>query len=350
MDQLPRLAPVPSTFHDLTYKAGLNGVTIMQEGRFKQRYTGSKKCAVDINGNLWLNATELKKFNASGDDKPKKKARHKDDRPQIIVTNRQQISDDLSTWDDNLLTTINLFSPKVGRKKEYTINKREVRQRLLGFLNTQAGKKELYFWTVTFPMGTPDGVCYKIFNVWLTQLRKYKMLKNYLWIAERQPQKTKTIHFHIAIPHRMDVKRANAMMQGTLKTYAKRGEIPFTVHQCKRYNGVDIAKNRNTKRVTNFAVKKGQRALTTYLTKYITKNDGVFEHLAWHNSRGFSCLFTGVTFTLQEFENYGFTHLLNKHKVYRNDFFAFIPWEHGPPFLLEAHLFKLNSFIQSQLN
>jgi len=46
--------------------------------------------------------------------------------------------------------------------------------------------------------------------------------------------------------------RANRMMGGTMKTFARRGELPASVHQCSRYNGVDISKNRKTKRVTNF--------------------------------------------------------------------------------------------------
>ena len=246
---------------------------------------------------------------------------------------------------------------KKSRKKCYTVNKKEVRQRLLGYINTQKGRKELYFWTVSFPKGTPDHICYQAFNTWLTALRQYKMLKDYLWVAERQTgdritdgrAPTNTLHFHIAIPHYMNVQRANAMMRGTLKTFAKRGEIPYQPYhpQVKKYNGVDICKNRNTKRIVNFAVKKGSRALATYLTKYVTKNDETFEHLAWHNSRGFSCLFTAVTFTVAEFQQFKFGQFLNRVRVFDMNFAKFIPWLYGPPPLLLDHLFKLNSYIQT---
>jgi hypothetical protein len=193
------------------------------------------------------------------------------------------------------------------------------------------------------------------------------MLRDYLWVAERQDGKradgrpaTNTIHYHIAIPHYMNVQRANAMMRGTLKNLAKAGAIPYSLHQPQiaKYNGVDIAKNRKTGRVVNFAVKKGSRALATYLTKYVTKNNaGVanekgeievpgFEHLAWHNSRGYSSLFTAVTFTIQEFKDLKFGPFLNRVRVFEMNFAKFIPWLYGPPPLLTDHLYKLNSYIQ----
>ena len=262
---------------------------------------------------------------------------------------KEQIYDSLSTSSPAPEAGCNKLSTK--KPREYTVHKREVRQRLLGFINTQSGKKELYFWTVTFPMGTPDDVAYRIYNNWLTALRQYKILKNYLWVAERQTLTGhNTIHFHIAVPHKMPVQRANSMMRGILKAYSRRGEINFSVYQCNRYNGVDIAKNRNTKRVTNFALKKGQKSLITYLTKYVTKNNTKFGHLAWHNSRGFSSIFTGITFTFAEFETFGFAHLVNEWKLFENDYFIFVPWHDKPPDVIIDHLYQLNTYLQNQLN
>ena len=240
----------------------------------------------------------------------------------------------------------NSVQPKEKCVKFYTINKKEVRQRIVGFVNTQKGKKELYFWTVSFPLGTSDALCYRALNTWLTALRQYKLLKEYVRITERQ--QNGTIHYHIAIPHKMPVQRANALMRNTLKTMAKNGELPYHPRspQISKYNGVDIAKNRKTKRVVNFAIKKGSRALATYLTKYVTKNDEAFEHLAWHNSRGYSALFTAVTFTIEEFKKAGFAPFLNRVRVFEMRFAKFIPWLMGPPPLLEQHLYQLNSYLQ----
>ncbi len=371
--QLPVLARVPGQGADeLVIKATTSGITLLKENSFRRRYTGSKYSAVDIQGGLWLKATELQKeiklsairsklrINggewavAQWDGKlpAKKRGQPGKAAPENILLNElpMQINDNLST---RLSTKMHQLSPK----RTYRVNKREVRQRILAMLNTQRGKKEMYFWTVTFPEGTPDDLAYRMFNIWLTSLRQRGMLKDYIWIAERQDGKrneyrkaTNTVHFHIAIPHKMSVQDANNIMRTTLKTFSKRGDLPFSTYACNRYNGVDIGKNRKTKRVINFAIKKGSRALAQYLTKYVTKNDTEFSHLAWHNSRGFSSLFTGVTFTIKEFINNGWPALLNRAKIFKAEFFTFVPWSGDPPAALMGHLFQLNSHIQSLLN
>lgn len=356
LSTIPKLASVPSSIQNpLTRKATITGVTYLKQGKYGSRYTGNKQSAVDINGNLWLKAAELKKhISRRGTGFTKKKSPVETgglDKlndlflPVQISCNSGEGTTDLQ----------NKNTSQDGKKlKGYTIKKGVVRQRLLNYINTQAGKKQLFFFTVTFPNGTEDGKAYQMYNSWLTSLRKYNMLKDYLWVAERQGEKSTignhTIHFHIAIPHFMNVHKANAMMRGTLKTAAKKNEIPFSVAQCKRYNGVDIAKHKKTKRVINFAIKKGGRALGNYLTKYITKNDAEFSHLAWHNSRGFSSLFTGVTFNKDEFQKNCLWQHLNFEKKFENDFFVFIPWKDLPPPKLMEHLFQVNSFLQSQLN
>jgi len=341
MPTCPPLGQVSPTFHSLDIKASLNGIVYLKQNQLRKRYTGNKYSAVDINGKLWLKASDLKK-NLAENKKPPAVARGKS--CQGAPTRTPQNYGNLSTDSKNFSTK----EIELSTEKRYFIHKREVRGRILGYLNTIRGKKELYFWTVTFPKGTADPIAYQLFNIWLTSLRQYRMLKNYLWVAERQ--ENGTVHFHLAIPHKMPVKRANAMMQGTLKTFAMRKLIPFTAHQCRRYNGVDIAKNRKTRRVTNFAIKKGARALGQYLTKYVTKNDGGFTHLAWHNSRGYSSIFTGLAFTVPEFQAHGFHFMLDRSKRFDNEYFTFIPWLSDPPKKITDHLFQLNSYIQSLLN
>lgn len=357
----PPLAAVPSN-DDLTLKLTTSGVTLLKQNRFRKRYTGNKYSAVDINGKLWLKSTELQaEVIRQGEEAAVRRAggefavllwkqkKASVETPAGKKSNKLKYEEQI--YNNNAAQPAPTAVLIEKKPREYTVNKREVRQRLLGYINTMRGKKELYFWTVTFPQGTPDEVAYRMLNIWLTSLRQYGLLKEYLWIAERQPtNEFHTIHFHIAIPHRMPVQRANAMMRGTLKTFAKRGQVPYTVFQCNRYNGVDISKNRDTKRVTNFAIKKGSRALITYLTKYVTKNDAGFAHLAWHNSRGFSSLFTGLTFTVPEFVAHNFHHLINRAKAFATDFFTFIPWAAGPPEALQSHLYELNSYLQNLKN
>ncbi len=328
-----RLLPVPSFQHELTIKASAAGITVLKEGRFKKRYTGSRHSAIDINGKLYLKAADLKKINQA-----------QEKRPVIRIK--------AATQSDVALVADQIQRPQ----KNYKVHKTEVRNRIFGMINTMRGKKELYFWTITFPAGTADGIAYKLFNTWLTTCRQKKWLREYLWIAERQTgerledksKATNTVHFHLAIPHRMSVQLANNAMRTTLKNAALKKEIPFNIHQCKRYNGIDIAKNRTTRRVTNFAIKKGAKSLSYYLAKYITKNNTAFDHLAWHNSRGFSALFTGITFTTNEFLGYGFRGLVKPGVIINNEYFMFFAWKEGPPYAVTKHLCEINSWIQEQ--
>lgn len=363
---LPVLASVPSVVGDpLTLKLTVSGVVSFEKSfsanTFHSRYTGNKYSCVDINGNLWLKKTELQKqlkqeqVQRSGvtvNKKPRVKTQGGQNKLIMLPEKdrvSRQISEMLSTNPDDLLTNLPELSPPPPQ--QYAINKKEVRQRVMGYINTVRGKKHLYFWTVTFPKQITDDIGYKCMNTWLTGLRQYRMLKNYLWVAERQPQ-TGAVHFHIAIPHRMCIKKANAMMRGTLKNAIRRGEIDYSEDRIRKYNGIDIAKNRKTGKVTNFAIKKGGRSLATYLTKYVTKNNGTFKHLAWHNSRGYSGIFTGITFTWKEFSRLGIRFYLetDKDKWLITEHFTYVPWKDGPPRFFNDHLFKLNSFLQEQLN
>lgn len=334
----PHILSVPNMLHSLQLKVAPGGVTYLKEGRFKRRYTGSRTSSVDINGVLYANSGDLKKkLLAESAGTEKRKPRR----------NVARAANELSLEIDSEDTTIISNSVDKSRPaREYRVNKVEVRNRLLAMINTQQGGKELYFWTVTFPQGTGDDVGYQIFNIWLTTLRMKKMLRNYLWVAERQ--QNGTVHFHIAIPHKLSVTQANRMMRTTLQTFSDRKLIPFNKWQCKKYNGIDIAKNRKTGRVTNFAIKKGSRSLANYLTKYVTKNNEGFKHLAWHNSRGFSSLFTGVTMTVSEFDTLNLRDVMLHRAVIDNDFFSFYPWRDKPPAAVMQHLYQLNSFLLSK--
>jgi len=413
--QCPALGKVPGNGNDeLTIKATATGITFLHERRFKTRYNGSKTCAVGINGEVWPKRQDYLKMQAlkipsrlisysiNGlhyldpvkyikETTPKRKK--KAGMPACLdVKFDKSPGSALHASSDEIIIPENfsgenaLKVANITRKKSYSINKKEVRQRIMTYINTAKGQKELYFWTVSFPEGTPDDTCYKAFNTWLTTLRTRQkdrfgklmpaLLKDYLWIAERQmgdrlttdKQPTYTIHFHIAIPHFMPVTRCNAAMRTILKNLAKKGEMPGAICKGKketyylpsiaRYNGVHIGRDRKGK-VINFAIKRASRALAGYLTKYITKNDaGVadesgnvavpgFDRLAWHNSRGFSCLFTGVCFSVKEFTSNGFRPLLNRLRIFQMEFATFIPWLYGPPHTLMDHLFQLNSYIQT---
>jgi hypothetical protein len=405
---------------DLVLKLTATGVTFLHERRYRSRYIGSTTSAVGICGEIWPVRSDYTKMQAlkipsrlisySIDglhylDREKykeattpKRAKKKQPCPaafNLLISNDVtdgssetpgQISEENSTSENNS-TVFPSTAVRNIREKSYKVHKQRVRHRILGYINTQKGKKELYFWTVSFPEGTSDNACYQAFNTWLTTLRRPQkgrngeklraMLREYLWVAERQlgekaaPGKkpTLTTHFHIAVPHYMDVQKANAAMRTILKNLAKKGVIPgavcgkdgaqYYLPSIARYNGVDICKHKKTRRVINFAIKKGARALGHYLTKYVTKNDAgiadehgeiaipAFTHLAWHNSRGFSCLFTAVALSIAEFKSKTLGFFLNRTKARRMEFATFVPWLFGPPPLLTDHLYQLNSYLQN---
>lgn len=337
IEKTPSLLPVPPAHRELRLRLSESGVTRLKDGTFRTRYTGSKAHAVDINGNFWASrsrlAAHIKEEGGRGKD-----ARLSRGKKKPRVETQDESNEYQSSHKDSERAEL---SKKI--EKEYRVNKTEVRSRVLSWIRTARGKKELYFWTVTFPKGTSDDFAYQLYNNWLTTLRQKKFLRNYIWVAERQ--QNGTVHFHLLIPHKMSVKAANGFMRQSLMTMAREGKVPIHPAACKRYNGIDIAKNRKTGRVTNFAIKKGSRALANYLTKYATKNDGTFTHLAWHNSRGFSALFTGITMTIEEFKEAGFMEYILFSPKAQNDFFAFYAWRTGPPGRFTDHLTALNNFV-----
>src|SRR5574338_114796 len=222
-----KLLSAPPFYDALTIKAGLNGITVLKQYRYKKRYLGFKVWEVLPNGKL-IRKSELVQNKTPGSDQTTRGKKC-----QTMSKNVPQNTE-----------------KETDKKNCFTINKTEVRRRLLTFVSCMPEKqKELYFWTVTFPQGISDETAYRLFNIWLTKLRQKKLIKNYLWVAERQ--KNKTIHFHIAVPHKMNVKIANREMMVCLCNASRNNEITKTVYECKRYNGVDISKNRFTRKVTN---------------------------------------------------------------------------------------------------
>jgi len=177
-------------------------------------------------------------------------------------------------------------------KKSFKLNKKKIRQKIEAFSNLEQSKKTLYFWTITFPALTSDDECFKYLNNWLTKLRKANILHSYIWVSERQ--EIGTLHFHILINERISVVQANEYMKETLLNVFKKDPNHWQGYTPEKYNGIDIAKNRVTRKIANFADKKSKKSLKKYLTKYITKNETAFNRLVWHCSRDISALFTHV--------------------------------------------------------
>ena len=242
--------------------------------------------------------------------------------------------------------------------RTYRLNKRLIRNRVLCYTDMMKRSKtwknkKLFFWTVTFPDVLTEEQCYRIFQLWLTNLRSYyKILASYLWVAEYQ--KNGTIHFHVLIPHWMNVKLANSVMRSSLCTLSRRGETSLSIFKARKYNGVDIAKERKKDPATgniiqgkaiNFLEGKKVKTLAKYITKYITKNDTGMPRLAWNCSTDWSLPFFGVALTRGELTTLVTSREQINENVYETDFVMFWRWAHGPPESLMKHLSKVNSFM-----
>ncbi|MCB4235257.1 hypothetical protein LDL59_09590 [Kaistella anthropi] len=188
---------------------------------------------------------------------------------------------------------------KDKQKRYYKLKKNKIRNKILNFFSLNASRKFCAFYTITFPQGTTDEICYKTFNTLLTRCRKEIGLKSYLWVAERQ--KNNTLHFHMITNNYMPVRIVNDFMKECLRTQYNRGLINCKIKTIDSYNGVDVdnlynsKKNRNSKE--RLSKEDSQRKLSYYLTKYISKNNTLSERLPWHCSRDISALFISINYS-----------------------------------------------------
>jgi len=311
---------LPTTLEDMTISLGLTGVTMLTKSRYKARHAGSKEIVQIPKQGLILKSSI-----------PKQSPKKKKSRKKLAPTIEKSRS----------------ITSELQKVNQYRIDKKQVSHRIRNYVNQMKGEKMLYFWTVTFPPSTSDDIAFILLNKWLTRLRQQKMLKDYIWISERQ--ESGTIHFHMVINQKMNVHTANKFMRASIMYCINDGEINYSRDKAKNYNGVDIAKDRKTRRVINFAKQNKQRALTNYLTKYVTKNNDSFTHLAWHSSRGYSNLIIQVRFTYKEFYNSRCMELVDQKNMLQCEYFNFYRWKGRPPDDLLSYLGKLNSDILSNL-
>lgn len=316
-----QILSVPATHHDMTCSVSMTGITQLKESKFKSRH---KLPAGLVQTPLQgiITSKHYKQILPPITKPPKKKKKS-----QVSASSK---------------------SNHQVKIKSYRIDKKEVTHRIRQYVNQMKGEKMLYFWTITMPLNTADDTAFLLMNKWLTRLRQESMIREYLWITERQ--QNGTIHFHMVINHRMDVQKANRYMRASIMYSINENEIDWSREKAKNYNGVDIAKDRKTRRVINFAKKKKERALTNYLTKYITKNDSTFSHLAWHSSRGYSNLIISFRLTYQELQQFGLMEKVKTDKPLEDQYFTFYKWKGAPPDSILRYFSEVNQHIQSLLN
>lgn len=269
---------------DACLSASLTGVTLLKSHQLQSRFSGSRKFTIDRRGCM-------------------------------IQKQKSTVRKKASTAE-----------PK---KQQYQVNRRRVIQLLTNFTNAQKGKKQLFFYTISFNPSMTVPVAYKCLNSWLTSLRQAFGLKNYLWVAEYQ--RNGTIHFHLAIKEFLPITAVNNLMKKLLHYYIRNGELKWNHYACSKYNGVHIAKDANSKKVTNFAGNGKAKALAGYLAKYIGKGKETFERQAWQASKSLTNMFTKYNLTYGEFEDHFMYQIDVENPLIESDFYLFYRWIKAPP-------------------
>lgn len=348
-NQLPALPRVPSIHEDpLILRISHTGATLLKGGSFKKRFTGGE-AVVDINGKIHLSRREYKK--AIQNEHAEREA-HKESLGFVPKKVRKRIA---------VKTDPSMPDP-VPEKKKYRVNKTEVINRIESMTNavfsSQRKNAFMGMLTVTFPPAVTEDLAMQAMNTWLTALRQKgkRVIREYLWVSERQDGKrlkdagkaTNTIHYHMLILNRMSIVQVNRAMRVVLCNMVRSGLIDYPLSAMKRYNGVDLAKDRKTRAVTNFCDQKSRKSLSHYITKYVTKNNAEFSHSAWGCSRGFSAIFTAITCSYQEFIKMGWCEIAWQDPAIITEWFDFFPWVKAPPGEFVAYLGSVNRFILEQ--
>lgn len=279
-------------------KAGLTGLTVLHNHQYLTRYGGSKKYIVTASGKIEL-------------------------RPK---PNNKEIARE-----------------KGNRSILYKVNKAEISKRIAAVINTQKGRKQLFFYTISFPNQVTDTTAYKILNSFLTTLRTAHSVTQYIWIAERNRQGT--IHFHLTIPQLFKPRILNSVIRNLIHYYIRSREIAWTHLSASKYNGLDLAKDPKTRKVINFAEIQNGRRLASYLTKYCGKSKDTFKRQAWQASKTVLSLFTAILINLDEAELYTSQHIDRENPVFVDTHFCFYRWFDRPPDFVTHFLQDINRKI-----
>lgn len=184
----------------------------------------------------------------------------------------------------------------LGNKK-YSMSQRtktKIRQKITAWAHSDRPRhQQLKFVFITLTLtskqiGT-DKDYSKMLNTFFTYLRKYYGFKNYLYVNEIQTLTTGNIHTHIIYDRFLPIGQVNRIWCKILKengyTWTPEGSttpiIDFPVGK-NGANPVDIKEILSVKRVSS------------YVTKYVTKNESEFDCLIWNCSGSISRLFTSV--------------------------------------------------------
>lgn len=187
----------------------------------------------------------------------------------------------------------------------------------------------------------------KMLNVFFTYLRKYYNLKNYLYVLERQTNKTQNIHAHILVDQYVPYQGLNRIWckilsdngytfpslnydTGLTETVSVT-EALKRYYDAPQYNGsfryVNPRTGKNVKPTRSVNMPNpcdvetiyNLKAVSVYITKYITKNDSTINTTLWNCSNTISRLWTGAIINPQLYYYNLRSHVVSVvHKVLDN--------------------------------
>lgn len=185
-------------------------------------------------------------------------------------------------------------------RKTYRLNKDKVRSKIMAFKSMYPTSNFAKFITISFPRFFEDEHCKMALNTWLTRLRKLDPRFEYIWIAERQ--QNKTLHFHIITYQYFNIRVINRYMAKTIRNLQLKYDMFWINFDIDKYNGVDIRVIYDTETISK------------YVTKYVSKNDSEEKFLLWNCSSRVSALFTEISITEGELKA-----VLNHMKLWRKE-------------------------------
>jgi hypothetical protein len=224
---------------------------------------------------------------------------------------------------------------------------RKVKQRIssmiLTYVKTVPQLRTMQFVTVTFPANTADDVAEKCFNSSMTAAKADGTICSYLRVSERQANGT--VHYHMLVPHAVNVCRLNLLFKRTLHDYFSKGLLACNWSAIANYNGVDLAKDRYTRKVVNFASRERFKTLTSYITKYITKGNFDSFKRGWSCSRDWSNLVLSVKLTLAQVRQHWRSFVKGCKKIIRTDFGRLVFGDFTSCEIILTHLRTVNCQI-----
>lgn len=310
----------------MTYKLTNSGIIKLTEGRYGNRYNKLPNFEILANGTV-KKIVPAKSTITEVSKKRKKAVKKPSPFVEIIAPTAQP-------------------EKKVNGGRSLRGKAALIKNRIICKIQSIEKNPKLSFITITFPALTDDKTCYRLLNTWLTIVRTNTSKFSYLWVAERQ--QNSTIHFHLCTTNYIPIVKYNLYMRNAIKDLVKKKVIIWNQFAASQYNGIDIAKDRKTKRVINFADNGKRKSLVQYLTKYITKNETKSKNSVWSCSSDYSNLIIEIHCTKSELIYFLKGVNLKTDCIRYFDYSTFIPWEDKPPDKLIKHIAEINKMLFAQ--